>query len=450
MANILKLQYNSVFSPPVNSESLNYNDFEQFKKYHDKIMPDININSQYIDMTVNRMKNNAAPGPDGAISPCYKHGGEFMKEALSDIYSLSLDQGIAPLDTKEAWINPVWKGQDKTDPSNYRPIALTNQFSKGIETIIRERIISHMESVGMIDPSQHGSTKGKSTVTQLIDQQMLIVKMLESGDNVEIVYLDFAKAYDRISHSILIRKLFLMGVRGNTLKWIQDWLTNRRQRVRISNSLSEWDTVLSGIPQGSMLGSLLFIIYIWDLNVDNLTDPKILTQVYKYVDDTKVITRVKTEEDIIETQCVLEHIYEWQHVNNMTWNGSIFVRISCGRNDVSENTLIFTPNTGDPIESNESAKDLEIWINNDCSFKKQKEQAIMKTKKKCSWILRTFRSRDPYILKTLWKSLCQSIQDYGSQIWSPHNNSTEIAAQEQPLREFTRYFGNYNGLNYWE
>ena len=201
-----------------------------------------------------------------------------------------------------------------------------------MESQFRLEITQHMVDIGMIDESQHGSTRGRSTLSQLIDQQNQILEMIDSGSNAELIYLDFSKAYDKISHSILLLKLEKMGVTGLNLEWIRHWLTYIHQRVRVSNSLSEWVYVESGIPQGSVLGPLLFLIYIWDLNLHDLKNPKVQARIYKYVDDSKVLTKVNCHDDIVHTQEILEHVYKWQVRNRMTWNDSKFVRVSFGNN----------------------------------------------------------------------------------------------------------------------
>ena len=142
----------------------------------------------------------------------------------------------SPVQFRQAWIAPAWKGQDRLQAVNYRPIALTNHLSKIYESIYREEIIEHLKICGLIDDDQHGSQSGRSTLTQLLVQQEAVLKMLEGGENVEIVYLDFSKTYDRVDHRILLSKL------------ISHWLTNRVQRVKVNKSLSSWERMISGIP----------------------------------------------------------------------------------------------------------------------------------------------------------------------------------------------------------
>ena len=158
-----------------------------------------------------------------------------------------------------------------------------------------------------IDLNQHGSLKGKSTTSQLLVQMETIMYYMEDGQNCEIIYLDFSKAYNRVDHKILLSKLEKMGICDKTLGLIRHWLTNRRQRVKVGEALSDWDDMVSGIPQGSVLGPLLFIFFIWDLKLraEDLVDPKIQSRILKYIDDSKLIACVKTVQDVESLQ---EHL----------------------------------------------------------------------------------------------------------------------------------------------
>ena len=274
--------------------------------------------------------------------------------------------------------------------------------------------------------------------------------MLENGDNMEIVYLDFAKAYDKVDHLILIHKLQDIGISGHTLEWIKMWLTNRRQRVRVENELSQWDAVISGIPQGSVLGPLMFLIYIWDLQIQDIGDPKNHQIIYKYVDDTKLLGKTNSMEQTIDIQKNLDVIYDWQNKNNMLFNGSKFVRLSLGPSEELKDIPLFTPNNDDIIEQKEVTKDLGVEIDDMVSFQHQRLKALKKVKNMSSWALRTFTNRNQHLMKTLWKTLIVPIQDYASLLWAPIFEKGDLKAQGTPLRQFSKRVNGLHNLNYWQ
>ena len=209
---------------------------------------------------------------------------------------------------------------DRTLPPSYRPIALTSHLSKIMERLVRKEMVAFMEDRGLMDHSQHGARGARSTLSQLLIQHEHVLKLLESGDNVDLVYLDFTKTFNKGDLGLLIRKVEKLGFRGDLGRWIARFLTGRLQAVRVGTGLSSWAWVISGVPQGSVLGPLIFLIFIADLGANLPSGSP--TLLLKYVDDSKAIHPVASLEDVEELQESLGSLYQWQEENNMSWNGS--------------------------------------------------------------------------------------------------------------------------------
>ena len=194
----------------------------------------------------------------------------------------------------------------------------------------------------------------------------------------------------------------------------------------------------------------MFLLYIWDLQIPDIGDPKYHQQIFKYVDDTKLLAKTSSQDQSINIQNSLDHIYKWQEINNMKFNGSKFVRISVGPSEDTKSIPLFTPHSEDIIEQKEHTKDLGVLVDDCINYKAQRLKVLRKVKNKSAWILRTFTNRDPRIMKTLWHSLIQPIQDYGSLIWAPIMEVGDLMDQESPLRQFTKRVKGFEGLNYWQ
>ena len=239
-----------------------------------------------------------------------------------------------------------------------------------------------------------------------------------------------------------------LGITSTIGRWIANFLLQRRQAVKVGGKVSSWSWVRSGVPQGSVLGPVLFLIFISDLGQE--LSP-LEASILKYVDDTKLIKKITSSQDVEELQAALDSLYFWQAENNMTWNSGKFQALRLGSNNtLKEETLLFTDSMAQVIEPTEEVKDLGVLFASDATFKNQRRSAVRKTSNKTSWVLRTFRTRAPGPMRTLWRSLCQPHQDYASQLWSPVDSPGELAAQEAPLRSFTRRIVGLRDTPYWE
>ena len=177
------------------------------------------------------------------------------------IFCESLIQGKIPDEWKLAIICPIFKKGSRTNPSNYRPISLTSIICKIIESIIRDELLKHLMVNKLLSKAQHGFIPRRSCLSNLLETLDFITSTLADGQNVDEIMLDFAKAFDLVPHKRLVHKLAAYGVADDLLEWFKDYLSNRKQMVMVGGENSTWTEVLSGVPQGSVLGPLLRCIY---------------------------------------------------------------------------------------------------------------------------------------------------------------------------------------------
>ena len=229
------------------------------------------------------IKSSSAPGPDDLPASLYNVYAEALAIPATRIWRRSLDTSVMPEGTLKSIIIPVHKGGDKSEPANYRPIALTNHLVKIFERVLRRKMLEHMENHNLMNKTQHGYQSGRSTLTLLLEYCDSILTLLEQGHEVDVVYIDLANAFDKVDHDILISKLYKLGFRGKILRWIREFLKNRKQQVRVDGYLSDLTWVISGVPQGSVLGPLLFIIMMLDID-GSVSDTFLLS----FADDTKL------------------------------------------------------------------------------------------------------------------------------------------------------------------
>jgi hypothetical protein len=220
---------------------------------------------------------------------------------------VSLSEGIVPEDWRKANVTPIFKKGRKTDPENYRPVSLTSVSCRLMEGIIKDQVVKHLEKNKLIRQTQHSIMRGRSCTSNLLVFLEKITAEIDKGGAMDVIYLDFSKAFDTVPHERLKKKLQVHGISGNLLKWIAAWLMDRKQRVVLNGKESTWEAVLSGVHQGSVLGPLLFLIFINDLDLAVSLQELLL----KFADDTKLAGIVKDEADRMRLQAALDNLLQW-------------------------------------------------------------------------------------------------------------------------------------------
>lgn len=429
MAEILSCQFKTAFSTPTtNLNEINFPDREC------QSINDIEITKEAIKEAMKEIKASSAPGPDELPAYVYNEFADELAHPAMLIWRKSLNSGTMPDGTLLSLITPIFKGGDKGNPINYRPISLTNHLIKVFERVLRKALVNHLESNGFINITQHGFKKGHSTITQLLAYYDSILTMLEEQQEVDVIYLDLAKAFDKVDHNILLLKLQKLGIKGKVHKWIEQFIKNRKQQVRVNNVLSTKHWVISGVPQGSVLGPLLFIVMMIDIDVSIKN-----AMLGSYADDTKLWQVIKNQHLL---QQDLQSIYQWIETNNMMLNGEKFEHLHYGRT-ATENINIYTTHTGENIKHTQQVKDLGVTMSSDAKFSTHITNMVAQAQKLSAWILRTFKTRQTYPMITLLKSLLIPTLEYACIIWSP-NETHHIQLIENVLRRFTRRIGVFN------
>ena len=243
---------------------------------------------------------------------CIKLAADHISDVLTAVFNNSLEQGIMPDILKISRITPVDKGGDITDPSNFRPISTLYSFAQIFEKLVYSQILGYLEKHNILSKFQFGFRKGRSTEHAIVEITDNFKKAIDKNLYMCGVFLDFSKVFDTVNHQILLKKLEAYGIRGTPLQWFTNYLTNRQQYVSLNNLESPKQTITCGIPQGSSLGPLLFLIYINDMpNCSSKLSFRI------FADDTNIFassSSITDLESLVNEE--LTKIKEWCDINN--------------------------------------------------------------------------------------------------------------------------------------
>lgn len=393
----------------------------------------LSLNHVSLDITsvrqsLSKLKLSFAPGPDGIPSSILKKCPSLFAPLLLRIFNRSVREGSFPTIWKSAWLIPTHKKNDRSVCTNYRGISKLCSPSIVLESIIHSSILPAI--VSHISPFQHGFIPKRSTSSNLMCLISFAFNNMVSGHQTDVIYTDFKAAFDSVPLDLLVAKLERLGVGGPLLSWFVSYLYGRTYKVRVLSCYSESFPGSSGVPQGSVLSPLLFLLFINDCTSTLPRDGYLL-----YADDLKIFLPVSSFLDCCELQNVLNSFSLWCNANGLLLCPDKCCVISFGRSCKFPFSYSLC---GTPISRVTSVKDLGVWLDETLNFNLHVDYVVKTANKTLGLITRlSSEITDPRCLRTLYCCWVRSTLEYAAVIWSPPG-SVAMARLESVQRKFTR------------
>ena len=406
-ATLLLQQFQSVFTPEDNSalppmNNANYPPIE-----------DINISVAGVTKLLKAINPSKACGPDAIPNYILKNCAEHLAPAITDIFQLSINTGQLPNDWKQANISCVFKKGDKHLPSNYRPVSLTSVCCKLMEHIICRHLMNHFENHNILTNLNHGFRTGFSCETQLLTTIDDLLTSYDQGKQIDVAILDFSKAFDTVPHRKLLYKLNQYGIHGSTHLWLKNFLTNRKMRVVLEGEESEEVLVESGVPQGTVLGPILFLCHINDLPMC------VNSQVRLFADDCLLYRTINTFQDHLILQNDLSKLEGWACEWGMKFNAKkcYILRIRNKMNYLfyKLDNCILKQVSDNPYLGLQISQDLK-WHTHISNISKKASCTL-------GFLQRNLKHCSKECRKTAYISLVRSTLEYGAIIWDSYYKS---------------------------
>jgi hypothetical protein len=430
--------FNQHFFKSFNTNSYHLPDVTIFRNDN---LSSINVSEADVLNVLINLDPSKAYNPDGIPTRVFKECANELYISLTALFNKSLRSGKIPLDWKRADVVPIFKKGDKGMVNNYRPISLLPVASKILERCIFNQINPIVK--GDIDVKQHGFMSQKSTVTNLIEFYENITYHYDNKKQTDVVYLDLSKAFDSVPHNLLILRLQTMGFNNMLLAWFRNYLSNRQQRVLLDGCCSGYIKVLSGVPQGSILGPMLFTYFINDMskclnNKDN--------NVFLYADDSKLYNIIRDVDDCIKLQHDLDKLTKWCSIWGLTFNAGKCKIMSF---TPSKKKLMYNYKINDAVlERVNMFNDLGVWVQENLKRDKHVTESVKKANMRLGLVKRNLDSNTSTEVKQLcYKSLVRPILEYGSTIWSD-NSKKQLKLIEGVQRRATTYIVNDSNISY--
>ena len=400
---------------------------------------ELRVTPQSVEDKLLNLNPNKSAGPDGLHPRILRELAGPLAIPVCNLMNKCFEQGKIPEEWKDSNVTCIYKKGDKTDPGNYRPVSLTCILSKVAESFVKEYVYNYLETTDYLCEEQHGFRSHRSCTTQLLLFSEILSKRIEDGLDTDVIYLDFQKAFDKVSHRRLLLKVEKAGIQGPICDLIKDFLSNRKHRINVNGSYSSKSSVKSGIPQGSILRPLLFIIFINDL------PNSIKNHCMMFADDTKIFGNPGSS-----LQLDINRADEWAQKWKMKFNVNKckVLHFNKGENNQYDYYMV-DQHTMCKMTATPQEKDIGVIFDNNLQFNSHITTTVNKCQQILSIIKRSFDFIDENIMTLLYSTLVRPIIEYSNVIWAPHLRK-HINMMEAVQRRATRMVPNLKNLNYHE
>lgn len=410
--------------------------------WNTNVISDIEIVPDTITKLLKSLDLTKGAGPD-RIPPLFiVKCSESLTKPLSILYSRSVAEGIIPAIWKSAFISPIFKNGNRNEIKNYRPISKLCIFAKILEKIVYSQVYSSVSSSFI--PEQHGFLKKRSTTSNLLTFVEYVTLNMDSGAQVDSIFTDFSKCFDRIDHYILLQKLSYAGIHGNLFRWLKAYIENRSQAVVLNGYTSAWHFVPSGVPQGSLLGPLLFNIFINDVSSCFLNSKFLL-----YADDMKIFKNVNDINDCLSLQEDLDRFQNYCNLNRLELNVVKCFALTFSRK--TNNIKYQYHLLGHQLKFVDEIRDLGVIHDKKLTYEKHIDMIANKANRSMGFIVRqSSLFKSVKVIKILYCSYVRSILEYCSQVWNPQYqvHKDRIESIQRKLLKRIQYKCNTTDDNY--
>ena len=371
-----------------------------------------------------------ASGPDNIPNILLKECAAELSPVVTHLFQKSIDSGTLPQDWTSANIAPIYKKGDRHKAENYRPVSLTSVLSKILEHIIVHSMLDHFDRNKVLSNLNHGFRSGYSCETQLAVTMDELTQNYERGDQTDIIILDFSKAFDMVPHKLLLHKLERYGIRGPLLMWLNHFLTKRSMRVVVDGEYSKDADVLSGVPQGTVLGPILFLVHINDL-------PEcVSSSVRLFADDYLLYRIIKSHQDHLALQNDLKSLENWATKWGMKCNAS-----KCYVLPVKKKTVYMYQLDNTFLQEVSNNPYLGLNISDDLTWNYHINAMCKKASSTLGFLKRNLKMCPKETRLSAYISLVRSTLEYGAVIWDPFTQN-EIDKIERLQRNAARFINN--------